>query len=506
MERKWWTLLAVCVATFMLLVDVTIVNVALPSIQRDLNASLTSLQWVVDAYAVSLSALLLTAGTLADRLGRKRIFVAGVAIFTASSLVCGLANSSTVLNVARAVQGIGGAAMFATGLALIAQEFEGRERGTAIAAWGATVGLAVAVGPLAGGALTEWLSWSWIFFVNVPIGLFALVLANMRMRESQHPDPGSLDPAGLVTFSGGLFLLVFGLLRGNSEGWGSGLIVGCFVGAALLLVAFVFIERSQRKPMFDLSLFWKPTFSGVSIATLAIGAGMFAMFLYISIYLQDILRYSPLAAGLRFLPLSALVFAVPLLTRRLAQRFPARLMLGFGLLLVSLGLLLMHGVQDDSTWTTLLPGFLVSGVGIGLANPAIGSTAIAVVDPMRAGMASGINNTCRLGGVAVGIAALGAVFQDKVTSTLTATLPGASSDLGRAVASSGLRAVAGQGGGAAERLRAVAAARHAFVAGLNEILLVGAGIVLVGACAAFLLIRARDFNVAPAPVEEPAAA
>jgi EmrB/QacA subfamily drug resistance transporter len=506
MERKWWTLLAVCVATFMLLVDVTIVNVALPSIQRDLNASLTSLQWVVDAYAVSLSALLLTAGTLADRLGRKRLFVAGVAIFTLSSLVCGLANTSTVLNIARGLQGIGGAAMFATGLALIAQEFEGRERGTAIAAWGATVGLAVAVGPLAGGALTEWLSWSWIFFVNVPIGLFALVLAHLRMRESQHPDPSNLDPAGLVTFSGGLFLLVLGLLRGNSEGWGSTLIVGCFVAAVALLVAFVFIERGQRRPMFDLSLFGKPTFSGVSIATLAIGAGMFAMFLYISIYLQDILRYSPLAAGLRFLPLSALVFAVPLLTRRLAQRVPARAMLGVGLLLVSVGLLLMHGIQEDSSWTTLLAGFLVSGVGIGLANPAIGSTAIAVVEPMRAGMASGINNTCRLGGVAVGIAALGAIFQDKVTSTLTASLPGASSELGRAVASSGVRAVAGQGGGPAERLRAVAAARHSFIAGLNEILLVGAGIVFVGACAAFLLIRARDFNVAPAPVEEPAAA
>jgi hypothetical protein len=181
-------------------------------------------------------------------------------------------------------------------------------------------------------------------------------------------------------------------------------------------------------------------------------------------------------------------------------------MLGVGLVLVSAGLLLMHGLDDDSGWTALLAGFLVGGVGIGLANPAIGSTAIAVVEPMRAGMASGINNTCRMGGVAVGIAALGAVFQDKVTSTLEASLPGASSGLGRAVASSGTRAVAGHGGSPAERLQATAAARHAFIAGLNEILLVGAGIVFVGACAAFLLIRARDFNVAPAPVQEPAAA
>src|SRR2546426_1027904 len=311
MERKWWTLLAVCVATFMLLLDVTIVNVALPSIQRDLGASLTSLQWSVDAYALTLAALLLTAGTLADRFGRRRIFAIGVGAFTGASLACGLAGSATVLNVARAVQGVGGAAMFATSLALIAQEFSGRERGTAIAAWGSTVGLGVAVGPLVGGALTEGLSWPWIFFVNVPIGLLTIALARARMAEYSNPPAGRIDIAGLLTFSAGLFLLVFALLRGNAEGWGSALIVGSLTAAAVLLTLFVIVERRNERPMFDLTLFGKPAFAGVSMATIAIGAGMFAMFLYLSLYLQDILGYSPLQAGPRLLPLSLLVFFVP---------------------------------------------------------------------------------------------------------------------------------------------------------------------------------------------------
>jgi EmrB/QacA subfamily drug resistance transporter len=502
MARKWWTLLAVCVATFMLLVDVTIVNVALPSIQRDLHASLTSLQWVVDAYALTLAAVLLTAGTLADILGRKRVFAIGVGVFTLASLACGIAGSATFLNLARGVQGIGGAAMFATSLALIAQEFRGPERATAIAAWGSTVGLAVAVGPLVGGALTEGLSWSWIFFVNVPIGLFALALAGLRMAEFADPEGGRIDTAGLVTFSGGLFLLVFGLLRGNAEGWGSPLIVGTFAGAGALLVLFVLVERRQSRPMLDLSLFGKPAFAGVSLATLAIGAGMFAMFLYLSLYLQDVLGYSPLQAGLRFLPLSLLVFAVPLATRRLAGLVPPRFMLGGGLLLVSSGLLLMHGLDPSSGWTALLAGFLVAGVGIGLANPAIGSTALAVVEPARSGMASGISNTCRLGGVATGIAALGALFQNRVTAVLADRLPHAPSGLARAVASSGVRGVP-HPASPSSRAQVVDAARHAFVAGLNEALLVGAAIVFVGAISALTLIRARDFHRAPAVAAAP---
>jgi EmrB/QacA subfamily drug resistance transporter len=496
MARKWWTLLAVCVATFMLLVDITIVNVALPAIQRDLHAGLTSLQWVVDAYALTLAATLLTAGILADRIGRKRIFAAGVAVFSLASLVCGLASSPTMLDLARAVQGFGGAAMFATGLALIGQEFSGPERGRAIAIWGSTVGIAVAIGPLAGGALTEGLSWSWIFFINVPIGVGALALARLRMAPDVPVRARRVDAGGLVTFSCGLFLLVFGLLRGNAEGWGSALILGALVGAVMLLIAFLATEHRIAQPMLDLGLFRTPAFVGVSLATLAIGAGMFAMFLYLSLYMQDVLGFSPLANGLRLLPLTAFVFVVPLATQRLAQRAPPRVMLGAGLVLVTVGLLLMHGVKVSSAWTTLLAGLIVAGAGIGLANPAIGSTALAVVEPARSGMASGFNNTCRLGGVAIGIAALGAIFQHRIATDLAARLPDAPHGLAQAVASGGTHGLAHGRGPVAT------AARAAFVAGLNEILLVGAAIVLVGAVSALLLVRARDLQAARAPAPE----
>jgi EmrB/QacA subfamily drug resistance transporter len=492
MERRWWTLLAVCVATFMLLVDITIVNVALPSIQRDLDAGLTELQWVVDAYALMLSALMLTVGSLADRVGRRLVFMVGVLIFTVASLLCGLAPSATSLDLARGLQGIGGAGMFATSLALIAQEFREYEFGTAIAVWGSTVGAAVAIGPLLGGALTDGLGWEWIFFVNVPVGVVALALARLRMREYIDPESRGIDPAGLVTSSAALFLLVFGLLRGNAEGWGSGVIVGSLVGAVVLLVVFVEIERRQERPMLDLSLFRRPAFVGVSLGTLALGAGMFAMFFYISLYLQDILGYSPFKAGLRFLPLTLLVFFVPAATRRLSGRVPARAMLGSGLALAALGLFLMHGIETSSEWTTLLPGFIVCGIGIGLANPAIGSTALGVVEPANSGMASGFNNTCRLGGVAIGIAALGAVFQHGIDTKLAELLPNRPSGLSEAVASGG--------GGRGVPARLTDAAHQAFIAGLNEILLVGAATVLAGAVAAFALIRAKDFTRAREPV------
>ena len=499
MHRRWWTLIAVCVATFMLLLDITIVNVALPDIQRDLNADLSGLQWVVDAYALTLAALLLTAGALADLFGRRLVFAIGVSVFTFASLLCGLATTPTFLHLARALQGIGGAGMFATSLALIAQEFQGPERGTAIAYWGSTIGGAVAIGPLVGGILTDALGWEWIFFVNVPIGIVAVFLALTRSGESLDPDASGVDWAGLVTFSGALFGLNYGLLRGNAEGWSSTQITGSLVAAVVLLVLFAVVERRQERPMFDLSLLRKPSFTGVSIGTFAIGAGMFAMFLYITIYIQDVLGYSPLEAGLRFLPCTVFAFIVPLVTRRLVSRIPARVVLGTGLAFVSLGLLLMHGVSVGSGWTTLLAGLMVAGLGIGLSNPSIASTALGVVPPMRSGMASGINNTMRLSGVATGIAALGAVYQGRLESELSSLMPGSSTDLADAVASGGPN-VAASGGA-----HAVNAAREAFVTSFNEILLIGAATLLAGSLIAAALIRARDFVGAGAPRQAEAA-
>jgi EmrB/QacA subfamily drug resistance transporter len=501
MERKWWTLIAVCVATFMLLLDITIVNVALPSIQRDLNASLSSLQWVVDAYALTLASFLLVFGSLGDRLGRRRIFSIGFAVFTVASLLCGLSSDPTVLNFFRALQGVGGAAMFATALALIAQEFEGRERAQAIGIWGATVGGAVAVGPLVGGVLTDAFGWEWIFFVNVPIGVGAILLTETRVANVRATDTQPIDWAGLVTFSLSLFALIFGLIRGNAEGWGSAQILASLIGAVVLMAAFVVIELRRPNAMLDLKLFRVPAFGGVSIVAWALSAGMFAMFLYLTLYIQDVLGFTPLQAGLRFLPVTLLSFFVAPIAGNMLNRIQARYLLGPGLILVGVGLLLMHGVAVGDSWTTLLPGFLVAGVGIGMTNPAIASTALGVVPPARAGMASGINSTFRQIGIATGVAALGAVFQSRISSELATTLPQAPSGFSDAVSSGGIhQAVAA----APPQFQgpALNAANHAFVVGFNEILLIGAAVAIVGGILGLLMVRQRDFLGAPAAAPE----
>ena len=495
MERKWWTLLATCVAMFMLLLDITIVNIALPDIQRDLDASFSDLQWVVDAYSLSLAGVLLAAGSLGDRLGRRLIFVWGFAIFTVASLLCGLATDPTFLNLARVLQGFGGAAMFATTLSLIAQEFQGPERATAFGIWGATVGGAVAIGPLVGGALTDAFGWEWIFFVNVPIGIAAIALTLSKVAESRATDPEPIDWAGAVLFSGALFLLVFALVRGNAEGWSSFQITGSLIAAAVLLLAFLAIERRSSHPMLDLHLFRKPAFVGVSIVAFCLSASMFAMFLYITIYMQSILDLDPLDAGVKFLPITLLSFFVAPVAGQLLTRVPARVFFGLGLGLTGIGLLLMGGISSDSEWTTLLAGFLLAGAGIGMANPAIASVAVGVVPAVKAGMGSGINNTFRQVGIATGIAGLGAIFQHGIETRLAEDLPGAPPELGEAIASSGTRAVEGQGPAAVE------AAQDAFIGSLNEIFVIAAAVALVGAVLGALLTRDSDLIPHDAPAD-----
>ena len=493
-QSRRWTLIAVCATTFMLLVDITIVNVALPSIQRQLHAGLTGLQWVVDAYAITLAAIILTAGALADRYGRRFIFAIGVAVFSGASALCGAAWSIGALDVARAVQGLGGAALFATALALIGAEYQGAERAGAIAVWGATVGLAVAAGPLVGGIITDSLSWRWIFFVNVPVGAFALALALTKMRESRDPNATRTDVRGLLTFSASLVLLVLGLLRGNNAGWSSWQILASLIGGALLLVVFVVIEERQERPMLDISLFHRAPFVGVQLATFCIGCGMFALFPFLSIYLQDVLGNSPLGAGLRFLPITAFVFVVPIATRKVATRVPMWALIALSLAIVALGLLLLEAISPGSKWTALLAGFIVTGVGIGLANPTIAAAALRVVDPARTGMAAGISNTARITGLAVGVAGLGAFLQNRVGQRLAAA-GYAGKHIAAAVSSSGLRAA-----GADPALRH--AADVAFVSGLRLVFLVGFAVVAVGALAGLVLVR-RPVET-PAPALEPA--
>jgi EmrB/QacA subfamily drug resistance transporter len=506
MAPKWWTLLVACVATFMLLLDVTVVNVALPDIRSDLGGTFTDMQWVVDAYALGLATLLLASGSLGDLLGRRMIFAFGIGLFSVASLGCGFAGSPVVLNVARGIQGVGAAMMFATSLALIAQEFAPRERGTAFGLWGATTGFAVAVGPVIGGVITEHLGWQWIFFLNVPVGVIAIAMTLLRVPEGERDTRTRIDWAGLVAFSGALFCLVLALIRGNNEGWGSTLIVGLLVASAVLLIAFVTVELRGEQPMLDLHLFRIPAFTGAQIAAFSLHASMFAMFLYIVIYIQSILGYSPLEAGLRFLPISLLSFAVAPIAGKLAERLPVRGFLGVGLVLVGTGLALMSGLQPSDDWTALLPGFIVAGIGIGCTNPPLATAAIGVVEPRRSGAASGINSTFRQVGIATGIAGLGALFQSRVTDKLTQALanahaplpPGAGHRLGEAVASGGTQAAAHAVPPGA-RAVVVEAARQAFIDGLNEILIVAAVVAFTGGILAFALVRSRDFVAHQAP-------
>src|ERR1700761_9605529 len=493
MERKWWTLVLVSVATFMLLLDVTIVNVALPDIQRSLHASLSSLQWVVDAYSLMLASFLLTAGSLGDWLRRRGGVTIGFGIFTFASFLCGISEDPTLLNLCRGLQGIGGAGMFATSLALIGQEFQGKDRATAFGVWGATVGGAVAVGPLIGGVITENLGWEWIFFVNVPIGIVAMFLTEKKVRNVFGKEPEPLDIPGLVTFSASLFLFIFALIRGNAEGWGSGTILACLIGAAVLMAIFIGIETRTRFPMLDLGLFRNPAFNGVSAVAFCLSGGMFALFLYLTIYMQGVLDYSPLEAGLRFPPLTVLGFIASPVAGALSNRVAIRVLLGIGLSLVGIGLLLMHGVSPDSEWTTLLVGFLIAGVGIGITNPGIGQAAIAVVPVEKSGMGSGINSTFRQVGIATGVAGLGAIFQSDVNSKLSELMPHAPKGLGEIVASSGSRGVEALKLPPAVQAKAVHGADVAFVGGFNSIILIAAILSFVGAAAGFLLTRSKFF-------------
>ncbi len=488
LERKWWTLVAVCTAIFMLLLDITVVNVALPDIQRDLDASFAQLQWVVDAYALTLATTVLAAGSLADLFGRRRVFTMGLVLFTGASFACGISNDAGVLIGARAVQGVGGGIMFAVSLALLANAFQGRERGTAFGIWGATTGAAVAIGPLVGGILTEWVGWRWIFFINIPIGIAAIALTTLRVDESKSPGSARVDWLGTAALTGSLFLLVYGLLQGNEKGWSSALILGCLIGAVVLLLAFAAIELSRRDPMLDLALFRNAPFVGAQIAAFAISSSIFAAFLYLTLYLQNVLGYSPLAAGLRFLPLSLAAFVVAAISGNLTSRVSARWLMGSGLAIIGISLLLMSRVEVDSGWTLLLPGFVLAGIGIGLTNPALASTAVGVVSPERSGMASGTNSTFRQVGIATGIAGLGALFQATIGSKLTP--PGGSApghDLVAAVASGAFPP-----GIAPE-------ARAAFVDSLGSILTVAAIVALAGAVLVVVLLRGIELPQGHAP-------
>ena len=507
MDKKWWTLIAVCAGTFMLLLDVTIVIVAQPAIQSSLHASFSDVQWVLDAYALTLASLLLTSGVLADRYGRKRLFIIGLVIFTLGSLLCGLAQDPLMLIVSRSGQGVGGAIMFATSLALLGNSFRGRDRGVAFGVWGAITGVSTALGPVLGGVITTNWSWRGIFLVNIPIGVLAVALTVWRVEESKSPRPTPPDWIGFALLTTGLVSLVYGLIRAGEINWSDTGVIACLAIGAGALAAFIVAERRVAHPMFDLSLLRTPTFAGGSIAAFCMNGSLYAVLLWLVIYLQDVLGFSAQDAGLRLAIISGAQFVTATIAGRLSERVPARWLIGPGLVLVGIGLIIMAGLTGGSDWTHLIPGFIVSGAGAGMVNPPLASTAIGVVPPQKAGMASGVNATFRQVGIAAGIAALGAIFNASLQHNL---------DRAAAVASSAPRIVTlvrqGQVGQLlaslppARRGEVAEAIRGAFAAGLNDLFYVTAALALTGAGCALLLIRSKDFVSRAEPSAAPAGA
>jgi EmrB/QacA subfamily drug resistance transporter len=450
-RSRGWTLAVVCASTALLLLDVTVVNVAMPVIDADLDASFSQLQWVIDAYALTLAVTLLTAGSLADRYGRRLLFVAGLALFTATSVACAAAPTATALDVARAFQGVGAAAMFATSLALLAEEYRGADRGRAFGIWGAVSGAALAAGPLIGGALIDGLGWRWIFWLNLPIGVALAGVALRTLRESRDPEAGRIDVPGALAFSAGLFLIVLALIRGNPDGWDSPLVLAGLIGGPLALLAFVAIELRTDRPMLDVRLFGRRAFAGTAMVAFVQSVALYPMLLFLALYFEGVLGYSPFETGLRMVPVTLTLFIVAPISGWLTARVPLRTLLAVGLLLIGIGMLLMHGLDEGDDWTALLAGLLVGGAGIGTISPALAAAMIGVLPVERSGLSSGINNTFRQVGIAAGIAGLGAIFQHRLAD-----------------------------GG--------------FVAGLNEIFLVSGLLALAGAVTTMLVLRPGDFD------------
>jgi EmrB/QacA subfamily drug resistance transporter len=479
---RWWALVIACVATFMLMLDVTVVNVALPDIRRSFQADFSGLQWVIDTYTLTLAAFLLTAGSVADRIGRKRVFCAGLVVFTLASLSAGAAPDVLALNISRCVQGTGAAVLFAVGPALIAQEFSGRERGSAYGIFGAVTGLALAFGPALGGLLAS-ANWRWIFLVNVPIGIILLVLSVLRLREVRHPAGRGVDWPGVVIFGAALVLLVLGFLRGEVVGWGSPAIVTMFVVGVVLLVLFTALERRRGDAaMLDLSLFRKVTFVGISVATfLSNATSLAAIFIELS-YLQNVLGYSPLGAGLRLLPLTLVLFVVAAITGGIVTKVAPGRLIGLAILFIAIGMGLIALIGPASSWIALLPSMIVMGIGMGLFNPPRSVISVGVAEPAKAGMATGIGETFQQVGVAIGVAGFGALFQDLVQSKYSGSPQGAA--VGRRVAAGYIHQVPG----------GAEAARAAFVHGFTVVAVICAIVCAVGALVAFTFIRQRDLH------------
>ena len=420
-NKKWWTLAAVSVGLFVIMLDNTVVNVALPSMQRSLHMTLSELEWVVAGYALTFAAFMLTGGKLADFLGRRLVFMVGLAIFTAASLACGLAPNGGFLIGARVVQGLGGALMNPATLSIIAATFPPRQRGTAIGIWAGVSAMALAIGPLVGGLLTEHVNWNWIFFINVPIGLLGLLAIPVFVEESRDTSAEQrLDLPGLLSSALGLFSLTYAFIEANTYGWTSGRIVAAFVVAAAALSAFVLFERHQRVPMLDLALFRQRTFSGANTAMLFVGLAMFGTFFYVSLYMQKVLDYSPVQAGASFLPMTVLIIMIAPLAGRLADRFGSRWLVGAGMTLLAVMLFYYSQLGANASFWVLLPALLIGGAGMSMTMTPTTAAAMSAVPVDQAGVGSAVLNSARQVGGSLGIAVMGAIVASGINSSVAA--------------------------------------------------------------------------------------
>ena len=414
-NRKWWTLGAVAFGLFMIMLDNTVVFVALSAIQSDLHISTSELEWVVNGYALTFAVLMLTGGKLADLLGRRLIFIVGLAIFTASSLACGLATGASVLIGARVVQGVGSALMNPATLSIITATFPPRQRGTAIGIWVGVSAMALAIGPLVGGVLTEQINWSWIFFVNVPVGIVGIIVARLVIDESRdESEEQRLDLPGLLSSGAGLFALTYALIEGNTYGWSSGRILGCFAVALAALVLFVVLEHRQRVPMLDLSLFRNSTFAGANTVMLLVALAMFGMFFFNSLYLQRILHYSAIQTGASFLPMTVLIVLLAPAAGRFSDRIGSRWLMGVGLVSLSASLMSFSRLGVDSSFWDVLPGLVLGGIGMSLAMTPTTAAAMGSVPVDKAGVGSAVLNSMRQVGGSLGIALMGAIVASSI--------------------------------------------------------------------------------------------
>lgn len=450
-KHRNWTLAVVSLATAMLMLDIAVVNTAISDMGRDLHTGLDGLKWVVDAYTLALAAVVLTTGSLADRLGRRLVFASGMVVFTLASAAAAAATDITMLNIIRAIQGLGAAAMFATSMALLAHEFpKMEERAKALGIYGATIGASFAVGPLVGGGLTSAFGWRSIFVINIPLGIVALAITRKYVRESRDPAARRIDWAGQTVLTGGLFLLTLGLLRGNDVGWGSTEIVAELSAAVVLVALFALIERRVKDPMLPLGLFRVPSFAGAQLGAFAISGSLFAVYIYATIYLQQVLGLSPIEAGLAYLPGTVINAMASGATASLAERVSPRVFVSAGLALVATGLLLMTTADAGSSWLAIEPGMIIAMIGTGLFNPSVIAVALGSVSPEQSGLAAGVNDTFRQAGIAVGVAALGAMIPTKALAHGDVT---------------------------------------GYVGGLHDALAAGAGLAAIGALATAYLIR-----------------